>query len=455
VAFAPLGPCLVIGDDNGFWGPGSTLFSKVNELRKSGCQFQSVTWGSNNDSWVILYDQTSISYNDIPDDLAKILNNAVSKNIQIQCVAFTGKDWICLARDDWWASNTNLLAAKYIKQEFKLGHHPKWIAFVPTPGHINPHQFGTLLREAMADKFAGGYECVVIDHGKVVVALADGWARAPWEKVAPAIKMTVNMPMALASVSKTISAVGILKLWEECAGTSRQFSLDEPFWPHLKELYPDVNEDVKKITIRQLLMHRGGFTSDFGDSPAAIKKLLALSLPHPPGTFSKYLNANYGIINLLIQQMSGMDCPAYVKSHVLAPMGITDMDTVYHGLPAMCVYAKPGDQESGEGYWHINNKASHGINEWFGSAMAMGRFLEGIRQCRVLSPATTAMMFNQNLGWGDSGYPKTKGGLGVVAHGRTIKTTITYFQDGVEAVLLVNCDAWFDGFIQALKDARN
>ena len=422
------------------WGEGDgpiAAWNKVGNLPHDGHKIRSIAYGAN-ESWVILYDETGICYGKISDDLAKILDNAVSKKIAIQCVAFSGTNWICLAQDDWWISSTNLPVAKIVQQKYRLGQHPRWVALIPSLGPLNAHKFGAIIRDAMAGKLAGGYECVVIDHGKVAVALAEGWARAPWEKVDPSVKMTVSKPIELASVSKTITAVAMLKLCEECSGTSRQFSLDEPFWPHISGICPDVNEDVKKITIRQVLAHRSGFTNDFGNDPAALRRLLSLPLAHLPGTFSKYRNVNYYIIHLLIEQISQMDCTTYVKAHVLAPMGITGMDTRYHDSPRMCIYAGLGSQDSGDGYYQGNNSSFAGPSGWYASAADLGRFLEGIRQGRVLRAATTTMMFKENLGW-DFGNPWAKGGMVPGPHGSQIHTDIGFFPDGVEAVILLNC----------------
>lgn len=455
VAYAPAGPWIILYRGKGFWGPGSPAWLKVQELNKSGHEVRSITFGPG-DGFVALYDKTGISYGSVPADLTNVLDRAVSNNVEIQCVAFSGQDWICLSHDDWWANNTNLPAAKIIDQNFKLGLHPKWIAFVPNLGPFNPRKFGSIIRETMAGKLAGGYECEVVDRGKVVVALADGWARAPWEPQDPSVKMTVNKPIEIASVSKTITAVAMLKLWEECAGTSRQFSLDEPFWPHISAICPDVNEDVKKITVRQVLAHRGGFTNDFGNNPAALKRLLALPLPHPPGTVSHYLNVDYYIIHLLIAKIGQMDYSVYVKAHVLAPMGITDMETHSEDRQRMCFYSKPGRQDSGDE--HHDNSAWAGPGGWYASAADMGKFLEGIRQNKVLHPETSAMMLREKLGW-DSGSPWTKGGLANGSNDRHIHTAIAYFTDGVGAVILVNCEhpeppnaQWL--LVQAWKDAH-
>lgn len=437
VTFSPSGPWIILYRGNGFWGPGSAAWLKVQELLESGHEVRSVSFGSGN-GFVVLYNETGVSYGGIPPDLAKVLDHAASNNIAIQCVAFSGQDWICLAHDGWWTSNTNLPASKIIDQEFKVGWHPKWVALVPTLGPFNAAKFGAIIRQTMSGKLVGGYECEAIDHGKVVVTLAEGWARAPWEKVDPAVKMTINKPMELASVSKTITSVAILKLCEECAGTSRQFSLDEPFWPHISNICPNVNEGVKRITIRQVLMHRSGFIKNsYGRDLRGLRQLLLLPLAHQPGTSYLYQNINYSIIRFLIEQISQMDYTDYVKTHVLDPMGITDMETHSEYQQRTCYYGHLGAQVSGEaGFRNLSSTA--GSYGWYGSAAELGKFLEGIRQCTVISPATTAMMLKENLGW-DSGNPWIKGGLDSWSHGH-VHSVIAYFPDGVEAVVLFNCD---------------
>ncbi len=456
VAFAPSGPWIILHGFNGYWGPGSAAWTKVKDLVDNGHEMRSVSFGPG-DGYVILYDKAGISYAGIPDELAKVLDNAVAKNIAIECVAFTGRDWICLAEDDWWTSDPNLPAAKLIDKNRKQGLHPKWIAFVPNLGKLDAQRFGTIIHQTMTGKIAGGYACEVIDHGQVVLAVADGWARAPWESVSPSVSWTVDKPIEVASVSKTITATAFLKLWEESASTSHQFSLDEPFWPYIRRICPTASIDVKTITMRQLLMHRSGFDHNVGNTLSELNALLALPLAHQPGTFSEYQNINYFIIRLLIEQIGRVDYPSYVKTHVLAPMGITDMETHSEEREPTCCYGKLGSQESGdEGV--VDSSSWVGPGGWYASAADLGKFLEGLRLCRVLSPATTAIMFKDNLGW-DSGDPWTKGGLHNGPNQGHNNTAIAYFPDGVEAVLLVNSEhpeppnaQWL--LVQAWRDAR-
>jgi hypothetical protein len=128
LAFAPNGTWIIL--DSGFWGPGNPAWARVKEIGSDGSKPRSVAYGLQN-GWVVLYDEAGISYGNISDNLTKVLDNAVNNNITIECVAFTGPDWICLGQDNFWTSNPNLPAAKFIDKSFTSGQHPKWIAFVP------------------------------------------------------------------------------------------------------------------------------------------------------------------------------------------------------------------------------------------------------------------------------------------------------------------------------------
>ena len=232
-------------------GPPAAASDKYFGISRNGGTLRSVAYGPHN-SWVVLSGEADVAYQNIPADLAKLLDNAARNHIPIQCVAFTGSDWIVLAPDAWWTSNKDLAVSKVVDQNFKLGLHPKWIAFVPSMGPFNAEKFESIIRQTMAGKLAGGYACLAIDHGKTVASFAEGWARAPWEKTDRKVKWTIDTRMSIASVSKTVTAVALLKLWEESQGSGRPFSLDEPFWTHINRMVPDADPEVKTITIRQI-----------------------------------------------------------------------------------------------------------------------------------------------------------------------------------------------------------
>jgi CubicO group peptidase (beta-lactamase class C family) len=297
-------------------------------------------------------------------------------------------------------------------------------------------KFERIVRHELDGKVAAGYGFEVLDRGRVVAHAAEGWARAPWEKVDPSLKWTLDKPMSVASVSKTVTAVALLRLWEEKQSTGRGFSLDQPFWPFLKGVCPEAHPSVKRVTFRNLLMHKSGFpVSDQCGNVADLQKLLLKPLAHPPGTVGSYQNNNYFVLIILIEQIAHDDYTRYTKAHVLAPMGITHMDTHVESQRPMCGYLRKGVEKPGFNFdWQYG---------WFASVSDLGRFLDGIRTHRVLSSRTTAEMVRDSLGWDGNDPCCIKNGTYSWYSGEGsghVESIIAHFPDGVDAVLLVNCE---------------
>jgi CubicO group peptidase (beta-lactamase class C family) len=445
VAFAPTGGWTVLWDQNGNWTEGSVpdgASKKIQEVARNGGTLRSVSFGRDG-AWVVLIDKAGAWFGDIAPELAKVLTNAIKTQNPVRCVAFTSKDWICLADRGWWTSNVDLPASKFVRDSVKKGRSPKWIAVVPTPGKHDFNKWSEKIRGALNGKFAGGYAFEVLDEGKVVASGAEGWARAPWEKEHPSVPWTLDKPMGVASVSKTVTAVALLKLWEEHQKTGRKFSLDEPFWPRIKAVCPNAHADVQRVTIRHLLRHRSGFkkTGDYF-TPKDVEELLNLPLAHKPGEVPEYQNNNFYLLHLVIEQIGQVQYTPYVKAHVLEPMGIEHMETHSEAQQPMCCYAKQGSTEPGDPMQQ-DCAAWVGAGGWYSSASDLGRFLTGLRDHKVLTPETTNVMLKGNMGWDGSDPGWSKGGLWPSGD-RRFGSVIAHFPDGVDAVLLVNCDPSVD-----------
>jgi CubicO group peptidase (beta-lactamase class C family) len=445
VAFTPNGGWAVFWNQNGSWviDCPDAAAKKIQEVAKAGGTLRSVAFGPNG-AWVLLHDKAGVSYGSVSDELAKVLANAVKNRLTVQCVSFTtAGTWFCLTDNGWWTSDLEQPASKQIAALEKEGKSPRWVAVAPEGG---PHDFAKwsdIIHRACDGKLAGGYGFEVLQKGKVVAEGTEGWARAPWEKINPSLKWTLNKPMGVASVSKTVTAVALLRLWDE---TGQKFSLDDPFWPHIKQICPEAHADVKSVTIRQLLRHRSGLKpGNDVSNPKDLEKLLNQPLAHKPGTFEEYQNNNYYIVRLVIEQIGRVQYTPYIKSHVLAPMGITQMETHFQAKEPMCGYLKLGNKRPGYPFdWNLD--AGAGAAGWYASVADLGRFLNGIREQRVLSPQTTDEMFKGNLGWdgSDPGWVKNGGwswdeGSGPGSRAGDLESAIGHFPDGVDGVLLVNC----------------
>lgn len=117
---------------------------------------------------------------------------------------------------------------------------------------------------------AKGFAVVLIKDGKIVHEFADGLA-VDKSGDKNDVKMTTSTPTNVGSSFKTISAISLLNYFEknQNAGTSVAQWLDKPFWLYLPTIWQDEIkssqklevQNIKKVTIRQLLQHKSGFRS--------------------------------------------------------------------------------------------------------------------------------------------------------------------------------------------------
>ena len=423
--------------------PGGS-FEKMQEVVKSGGTLRSVSFGPRGE-WVVLFGKTGIWCGDIPPSLGKVFENAIKNDLTVHCVCFTtGGTWICLTNHGSWTNNPNHPACKMIAELEKQHEDLRWVAVAPSNGPHDFQKWADYIHEQCANHLPGGYAFLVFQKGRLVASEAEGWARAPFQPGSSSVKWTFGKPMGVASLSKTVTAVALLKLWEE---TGQKFSLDDPFWPKIRAICPQASASVKKVTIRQLLQHKSGFKKEPDyNSPQDMEKLLTLPLEYPPGTHYAYHNNNFYLARLVLEQIGHVQYTPYVKQHVLEPMGISRMEMHFQAGAPMCGYGKPGTTRPGFPFdW--NMEAKGGAAGWYASANDMGRFLLGLRNHKVLGPATTDMMYSDMLGWDNSepGYEKSGGwlwdeGSGPGSRAGDFYCSMSHFPDDVDAVMFMNYD---------------
>jgi len=148
----------------------------------------------------------------------------------------------------------------------------------------------------------------------------------------------------IASVSKLITAVAIMKLVED-----EKLSIDQKvFGPGgiLNDLtylnYQDIR--YESITIHHLLNHTAGWNGKKGDPvfnslyvarmmnvkppatiPVIIEYALSTPLDYEPGEKYSYSNLGYCILGQVIEKVTGMEYEEYVQFAILHPLGIYDM----------------------------------------------------------------------------------------------------------------------------------
>ncbi len=299
-------------------------------------------------------------------------------------------------------------------------------------------RFAPSIHRQLAGHLEGGYAFAVMHGGAIVASDTFGWARTPWERDRPSMKWTLDTTMALASVSKTITAVSLLHLWDE---KKQSFSLDDPFWPFVERLFPDPRPEIKRITIRQLLMHRSGITNpNDAQTIADVRGLLRQPLEFDPGSRFAYHNNNYFILRYVLEQIAHAGYTPYIQQHVLEPMGITKLDTrMPHPLQSSA-YLKLGQR--GPSYpFDWDKTSAAGAAGWYGSVHELSTFLLHLRDGRTLSDTAWKEMYRDSLGW-DHTSPLGKGGdfsWDSAQGSGEIHSAIAMYPDDVQAVLLINC----------------
>jgi CubicO group peptidase (beta-lactamase class C family) len=167
-----------------------------------------------------------------------------------------------------------------------------------------------------------GSNIALVKEGKLVWSQAYGYA-----DVENGRKLTKDTPMRVQSISKPITACGVMKLVEQ-----GRIELDAPIMQYLKSWhFPESRFLAEEVTIRQLLSHTGGlplgdvFTiySPHEEMPSLREKLTkeAVLVREPDSAFS-YSNTGYNLLELLIEEVTGQAFDEYMRQEILLPLGM-------------------------------------------------------------------------------------------------------------------------------------
>ena len=272
-------------------------------------------------------------------------------------------------------------------------------------------------------KIPGGALAVVKD-GRLV--LAHGYGQADRDAGRP---VRPDSRFRIASVSKPITSAAILVLAER-----GRLDLNAKVLDILKssDLLPEKLGDPRwrRITIRHLLSHTGGFDRDASFDPmfrsyriakatntpapaeatTIVRFMLGRRLDFEPGTKYAYSNFGYCLLGRVIEQVTGKPYAVAVENLVLRPSGITRMrigrTRLSERLPGEVRYYMPEKDETRsvfpdvrqrvswpDGGFYLEAMDSHGA--WVASTIDQVRFvsaLDGSRSPGLLKPATVRLI---------------------------------------------------------------
>jgi CubicO group peptidase (beta-lactamase class C family) len=163
--------------------------------------------------------------------------------------------------------------------------------------------------------FSGGL--LIIKDGQKALCKGYGWANK--EQKTP---FNANTLGSIGSITKAFTATAIMKLVEQ----GKLNTLDP-----LKKFFPNVPDDKANITIHHLMTHASGFNqylqNDAGDyeiikTDAFLKRAFDEPLAFKAGEKAVYSNVNMSILAIIIEQITGMDYEAYLKTALFDPLSI-------------------------------------------------------------------------------------------------------------------------------------
>lgn len=282
-----------------------------------------------------------------------------------------------------------------------------------------------------------GASVAIMKEGKLVYSKGFGYADR--ENKVP---MEASHILRIASLSKLITAVAVMKLHEEgkLGLNDRVFGeggiLNDPAYLEIRD------KRVKEITVEHLLRHRAGYSIRAGDpmfnaqrvtgslvfdTPIDQEDIIRYAaqsrLRHNPGSSNDYSNLGYVVLSKVVEKVSGLPYERYVREKILAPIGCFDMrigkSTLEGRFRNEARYYEPGDATpvtayDGSGrqvprsYGGCDLTLMSGAGGWVASPTELLRFVSSIDpedpEYNLLKPATIHDMtvFNDDvypIGW--------------------------------------------------------
>ncbi len=160
----------------------------------------------------------------------------------------------------------------------------------------------------------------IVQDGEIIYLKGYGSAGSGRE-VAP------ETPFIIGSLSKSFTAAAAMQLVE-----TGKLELDEPVKTYLPWFSMAGEYDADEITVRHLLVQTSGIPNLAGVTSLAesstkrleeeVRGLSNTSLEHRPGEAYIYSNANYLILGLLIEAVTGQDYSEYVHSSLFESLAM-------------------------------------------------------------------------------------------------------------------------------------
>ena len=214
------------------------------------------------------------------------------------------------------------------QQSFKIADLPERSTDPAGSGQAANAQVDQAVQAALKKFNLPGATVVVMKDQQVVYAKGYGYSN-----LATRTPARPEDRFQIGSISKMFVATAILLLVED-----GKMQLDDP----VNRYFSGLPESWRPITVRMLLNHSSGVTSDpsstgtyhpsidqrfdsfmAGSDADRVAAIAAIPLNAPPGTRFEYSNLAYNVLGMLASKVAGMDYVELLQQRVFRPLGMS------------------------------------------------------------------------------------------------------------------------------------
>ena len=193
------------------------------------------------------------------------------------------------------------------------------------PGETGFASIDAFIEDEMDASRIPGVALAIVEGGQVTHMRGFGDAGSGAE-------VTPQTLFPIGSLTKSMTALAIMQLVE--AGS---VDLDAPVRDYLPWFTVADDDAAGRISIRHLLNQTSGLSRQTGieliveqgdaDLEETVRSLASAELNRPVGERFEYSNANYAVLSLVVQEVSGLPFGDYLREHIFAPLGMTSATT--------------------------------------------------------------------------------------------------------------------------------
>jgi CubicO group peptidase (beta-lactamase class C family) len=318
-----------------------------------------------------------------------------------------------------------------------------------------------------------GVSLAIVKDEKLIYAKGFGYADEAKKEI-----VTPHHLFRIASVSKLITAVAVMKLVEE----HKLKLTDKVFGQQgiLNEYKEAKDPRALQIEVQHLLTHTGGWKNKFRTDPMFIpleiaeymkvkppinldiitRFMLSQKMIAQPGTFFDYSNFGYCLLGKVIERISGMDYENFVKQKIFKSLEINQIhlgkNFITHKAPTEVSYYEHFGAKSRpafDGTNHITRPYGIDIETlgaaggWIASPKELLKFLNYIdgfaEKEDIISPQTLALMTSQQDSTRTIGWRNCKEDIWLRTGSLVgTQTVLARQQDGFSWVIVSNTSTW-------------